>query len=430
MKKILNIWFVLTLMLTYNVSAAEVSLNQEEISVMNQLKKLQTQYGHKRYEEVDKNRIKALQKSIDGLASESEIKKEAYRRLTDVVMETMFNSLTYWKKFKVKYFKEYCMTKTFQDTMRQIVALKLDVDTLYDRYQINAFSQSDTKFIISGISEALFDVILKHVKNAVQAWDHISPGCDGKVEDYVTCSDKFLGFIELIDMGIQEGRLNIYKYKLAEKTQQSVVIGAQVAMEESLCKCAQEFRSTLKKHYLPKQAAVVVKIDSFLQKKCKKGCPYLWGITFKQSGTIDTNRCFGSGLTNGDEISQVDGYAYFPNVLIRPSEAYELTWKEDDLCEPYRKNDIQNNYSAKSKGDTYQKIDGFDGIDADVVRLRVLNIHKGQKKMIFEYGSVLMSRVLEKISSFERPEDRSTFMLTDTCGQSYTFDPVPIYGKH
>lgn len=158
-------------------------------------------------------------------------------------------------------------------------------------------------------------------------------------------------------------------------------------------------------------------------------CPYLWDVTFKQSGTIDTNSCLGSGLSGEDAISQIDGYAYFPNVLIRPSASYELTWKEDDACEYYSKNDIQNNYRARSKGNTYQKVDGYDGMDVDAVSLRVLNINKGEKSMIFEFGSVPIADVLSKIAGFKRPEDRRSFVITEGCNQTFTFSPIPVYGN-
>ncbi len=181
---------------------------------------------------------------------------------------------------------------------------------------------------------------------------------------------------------------------------------------------------------LPNEAARLLASQICKPKpKEKKGCPYLWDITFTQSGTLNTNRCFGSGLSDEEAMSRVEGFAYFPNVLIRPSEEYELTWKEDDLCEPYRKNDILNNYRAKSQGDTYQKIDGFDGMDLDAVYLRVLNIRKGGKKMIFEYGSVPIQSVLSKIAGFKRPEDRRSFVITEGCNQTFTFSPIPVYGN-
>ncbi len=102
---------------------------------------------------------------------------------------------------------------------------------------------------------------------------------------------------------------------------------------------------------------------------------------------------------------------------------------EKMTCVNLIKNDILNNYSAKSKGDTYQKIDGFDGIDADVVRLRVLNIHKGKKEMIFEYGSVPIRKILSKVLIFEGGKGRTPFSLSETCNEIFTFTPISVDEK-
>lgn len=160
----------------------------------------------------------------------------------------------------------------------------------------------------------------------------------------------------------------------------------------------------------------------------KTSCPYLWDVTFEQSGTINSNSCFGSGLSGSDAISTVKGYAYFPKVLIWPSFSYDPTMKEETACDPYEKNDVYH-YSAKSQGDTYQLIDDYDGIDADIVSLRASNMNGVERLWIRAYGSVLMSTVQSKISSFKGSHGRSSFMVTDRCGVSFNFSPVPVHGN-
>ena len=160
----------------------------------------------------------------------------------------------------------------------------------------------------------------------------------------------------------------------------------------------------------------------------KTSCPYLWNVTFEQSGTVNSNSCFGSGLSGNDAISTVKGHAYFPKVLIWPSFSYDPTMREETVCDPYEKNDVYH-YSAKSQGDTYQKIDGFDGIDADVVSLRVSKIHGGEWRLHLPYGSVLMNLVQSKTDSFKSVEERSSFTVSDRCSANFTFSPVPVYGN-
>jgi len=162
--------------------------------------------------------------------------------------------------------------------------------------------------------------------------------------------------------------------------------------------------------------------------KKNKGCPYLWDITFKQSGSVNTYTCFGSGEKD-DPLATIDVFADFKNVLIWPTLEGAPTVEDAMACVNY--GDFRDN-NPKSEPGIHFIVGGVDAYDnTDYVYLSYGGNQGESKISIPDFGAygALVSEFEAKISSFSTSQSRQAFSLSDECAAGVTFTPVPVYGN-
>ena len=161
-----------------------------------------------------------------------------------------------------------------------------------------------------------------------------------------------------------------------------------------------------------------------------QSCPYLWEVTFKQTGTHNSNRCWGEGL-EAWQVSEVDGYARFTNVLIYtpdPTEMPNMSSEQWRACR-FRHKDFMESEQRSVDKTYYLMYGGDEVIDADTATLQANETTGKISVLEYDGDGVSLKEFREIMAQFRSPHSRRSFSLSGKCGKVYFFKPIAVDNK-
>ncbi|MBD3792404.1 MAG: hypothetical protein IE918_09760 [Campylobacterales bacterium] len=291
--------------------------------------------------------------------------------------------------------------------------------------------------IFLNIKYDLDDIAKSKMQSAFESWNLIfAMECDPvETPRYVKCAKAFEDFMKNADKRFFNNRLKAANIGVmdAVETKLSAVVMELLVNDDADCICLDVYHKIFSTYFAKSEEALIQKIEQKMKQNCKEGCPYLWEVIFKQTGTHNSNRCFAAGLEDW-QTSEVDAYARFNNVLIYtpdPNNEPNMSSKMWKACKLKHKDFMETDQT--SVGKAYYRMYGGDEVKfMDRVYLSARGMHQvtGEPIIDCQYddqGGVSLKEFKEHMARFKTPALRTGFSLTGECGVVYYFTPIPAY---
>jgi hypothetical protein len=328
---------------------------------------------------------------------------------------------------------QLCMNKRFESYMSDLGQVAMDAEIVYEKYA-TVMNQEDRIFLLT-LKDEIVTFSKSRIQRAFDRWKGVFwLFCDRKkLMKYVSCAREFEDFLYELDILLFQNRLNAKQYPVMKVVKERIKGITQNASRKNPteCECLEIYASVLSATF-PKEHNIVEEAARALESHCKKTCPHLWDVVFRQNGNIDANRCFGAG----DHYHiNVKASASFSKVVILPYCSESGFVKHTDAqtykaCLPYIYEQSTHDVMADSASYIYGEENLVSSIKDVSLNTGGCELYSLVRTSYVEAGAdpgIPVKKLYNVINKFKTPFQRKTFTLTGECGVSYTFYPHPYY---